>query len=468
MGCCNRQYGLIAGIVVGAVLAVLGGVLIPVGKNIIEGTVEKESVIENGTTAYENWAAAGALVYRQFWLYDVQNPLEVLQNGSKPVVLEKGPYTYRTRYLAKENITHHSNHTVSFLLPAGAIFERSKSVGPEEDSVTSLNLAVAGAYSLFPKIMHFLVESLIKKSNASLFQHRTVGELLWGYPDTMLNRTMGFFVPYNGTYDGYYNVHTGKDDISKVGIIDRWRGERTVNAWDNRYCDMINGTDASSFAPFVNKKKPLYFFTSEICRSVSAVYEDTMDLKGIKVYRFTLPPSTLASPKVNPDNQCFCKDKLVTNDCTMAGVLDIRSCPRGPVYISLPHFVHGSPDLTENVLGLNPSVEHHSTYLDVEPTTGFTLGFAKRLQVNMMYGPSRVITVLKKVKDYTIFPLVWMNETAVLDDETAERIKEELMSRIGLLKKIQNGLLGVGVITFTICLISYCVVRKCGDQNKLV
>ena len=53
------------------------------------------------------------------------------------------PVSPRTRYLAKENITAFPNHTVSYLLPAGAIFDPSMSVGPEEDMVTTLNLAVA-------------------------------------------------------------------------------------------------------------------------------------------------------------------------------------------------------------------------------------------------------------------------------------------------------------------------------------
>lgn len=55
----------------------------------------QEAVIEPGTTAYDNWVSTGGAVYRQFWLFDVKNPLEVLQHGSKPVVIEKGPYTYR-------------------------------------------------------------------------------------------------------------------------------------------------------------------------------------------------------------------------------------------------------------------------------------------------------------------------------------------------------------------------------------
>ncbi|XP_049892723.1 platelet glycoprotein 4 [Epinephelus moara] len=469
MGCCNRRCGLIAGAVFGAVVAVLGGVLIPVGNSVIEGTVEKEAVIEPGTTAYDNWASAGAQVYRQFWFFDVQNAQEVLQKGANPVVVEKGPYTYRTRYLAKENVTFNPNQTVSYLLPMGAIFEPSMSVGSEEEKVTSLNLAVAGAYSLVPKVLHGALETLIKSSNSSLFQNRTVKEMLWGYQDPMLKGTVGLFAPYNGTYDGYYNVFTGKDDISKVGIIDRWRGERTLRFWDDKYCNMINGTDASSFPPFVDKTKPLYFFSSDICRSVSAGFEARLDLKGIEVYRYTLQPNTLASPTVNPDNRCFCRDPKTTKDCTLAGVLDISSCQDGkPIYISLPHFLHGSQSLREAVLGLNPSEEHHATYLDVEPTTGFTLRFAKRIQVNMMYGPSKVITVLKKVKDYTIFPVVWLNETAAVDDPTAERFKTELVSRIQMLEIIQNTLMGTGVGIFVVCLISYCVVRRNDNQSKLV
>ncbi|KAI3366682.1 hypothetical protein L3Q82_009356 [Scortum barcoo] len=469
MSCCNRGCGLIAGAVVGVLVAVLGGILIPLGNGIIEGTVEKEAVIENGTTAYDNWVSTGGVVYRQFWFFDLKNPQEVLQYGAKPVVLEKGPYTYRTRYLPKENITFNTNQTASFLLPLGAIFEPSMSVGPEEDNITSLNLAVAGAYSLIPTELHFALESLIKSSNSSLFQYRTVKEMLWGYTDPLLKDVVGLFAPYNGTYDGYYNVFTGKDDISKVGMIDRWRGQRNLTFWDDPYCNMINGTDASSFPPFVDKRKPLYFFSSDICRSVSAGFEGSFDLKGIEVYRFTLQPDTLASPTVNPDNQCYCSNLKTTKNCTLAGVLDVSSCQsKRPIFISLPHFLHGSPSLREDVLGLNPIEDQHFTFLDVEPTTGFTLRFAKRIQVNMMYGPSKVITVLKKVKDYTIFPLVWLNETAALDDETAALFKRELIAPMQMLEVTQQVLLGAGSAIFALCLILYCVAVIRVNQVKLV
>uniref|UniRef100_A0A8C6T8Y3 Platelet glycoprotein 4 n=1 Tax=Neogobius melanostomus TaxID=47308 RepID=A0A8C6T8Y3_9GOBI len=435
MGCCNARCGLITGAVFGAVLAILGGVLIPLGNLVIEGTVKK------------------------FWFLTVNNPQAVIKDGATPVVIERGPFTYKTRFLPKHNITFNPNHTASFLLPTIATFEPNMSVGTEDEEVVVLNLAVAGAYSLVPKALHILLEGMIKSSNSSLFQKRSVKELLWGYTDPLLKDTLSLFE--NGTYDGPYNVFTGKDDIAKVATIEKI----CLRSNYKPVCSFF--PDASSFAPFVDKKKPLYFFSSDICRSVSASYMRSYPLKGITVYRYSLLHSTLASPVDNPENHCYCRDREVTKNCTLAGVLDISTCQMGkPIYISLPHFLFASPLLREQVQGLSPNEEHHETFLDVEPTTGFTLNFAKRIQINMMYGPSKVITVLKKVKNYTIFPIVWMNETASLDDATADMLKEELVSRIQLLATVQQALLGAGVAIFIVCLISYCCVRRNTNQGK--
>lgn len=467
MGCCNARCWLITGAVFGAALAILGGVLIPLGNAVIEGTVKKEAVIEPGTIAYDNWVATGAAVYRQFWFFTVKNPQEVIEDGAKPVLMERGPFTYKTRFLPKDNVTFNPDHTVSYVLPVIATFEPSMSVGPEEEKVVVLNLAVAGAYSLVPKPLHGILERMINSSKSSLFQTRSVKELLWGYTDPMLKDTLSLFENGTNAIDGPYDVFTGKDDISKVATIKTYKGESKLTFWDDQYCDMINGTDASSFAPLVKKKNPLYFFSSDICRSVYASYMKTYALKGIKVYRFSLLPSTLASPVDNPDNRCYCRDPEVTKGCTIAGVLDISSCQKGkPIYISLPHFLFASPSLIDQVHGLSPDKEIHETFLDVEPTTGFTLNFAKRIQINMMYGPSKVVTVFKKVKDYTIFPIVWMNEAGMLDDATADMFKEELVSKIKLLAIVQQTLLGVGLALFCGCLIACCLVKRNTNQVK--
>ncbi|ERE91298.1 platelet glycoprotein 4 [Cricetulus griseus] len=427
---CDRNCGLIAGAVIGAVLAVFGGILMPVGDMLVEKTIKKEVVLEEGTIAFKNWVKTGTTVYRQFWIFDVQNPDEVVVNSSKIKVKQRGPYTYRVRYLAKENITQDPvDSTVSFVQPNGAIFEPSLSVGTENDTFTILNLAVAAAPHIYTNsFVQVVLNSLIKKSKSSMFQTRTLRELLWGYKDPFLSlvpypipTTVGVFYPYNDTADGVYKVFNGKDDINKVAIIDSYKGKR----------------------------------------SIYAVFGSDIELKGIPVYRFILPAKAFASPVQNPDNHCFCTEKVISNNCTSYGVLDISKCKQGrPVYISLPHFLHASPDISEPIEGLNPNEEEHRTYLDVEPITGFTLQFAKRLQVNILVKPARKIEALKNLKRNYIVPILWLNETGTIGDEKAEMFRNQVTGKVKLLGLVEMVLLGLGVVMFVAFMISYCACRS--------
>ncbi|XP_018111243.2 platelet glycoprotein 4 [Xenopus laevis] len=462
--CCSAKCWLIVGSVIGGLLAILGGILFPVGDIIINKEIDTEAVIEEGTIAYENWVETGSPVYRHFWIYHVTNPDEVM-NGGKPALEQKGPYIYLVRYLPKENITQHQNNTVSYWQPNGAIFQREGSCGSEEDKYTVLNLAVAAAPAMFPALQGFL-NSFIKSSNSSLFQVRSVKELLWGYKDPFLekipiaslDKTTGLFYPNNGTADGIYNVYNGKGGISKVAIIDRYRGESALPYWNDSYCDMINGTDAASFPPSVKKDKKLYFFSSEICRSIYGVFEKEYTLKGIKLYRFVVPDEALASPTKNPDNHCYCKDFDLSRNCTAAGVLDLRTCQGGkPIFLSLPHFLYASDFLLDSVSGLKPSKEEHETYVDVEPITGFTMHFAKRLQVNVMFKPTDKIDVMSKLESEFVFPVAWLNETALIGDDSANMFKSSVTTPMKVLEVLRIVLICIGAVVFLSCSITLCV-----------
>lgn len=59
------------------------------------------------------------------------------------------------------------------------------------------------------------------------------------------------------------------------------------------------------------------------------------------------------------------------------------------------------------------------------------------------------------------------NQTASLDDATANMFKKELLSRVDMLGIIQKVLMGVGAGIFLLCLIGYCVVRRRDSQSKL-
>uniref|UniRef100_A0A8C9CRL1 Platelet glycoprotein 4 n=1 Tax=Phocoena sinus TaxID=42100 RepID=A0A8C9CRL1_PHOSS len=410
----------------------------------------KEAVLEEGTIAFKSWVKTGHRSLQTGWIFDVQDPEEVAVNSSKIKVKQRGPYTYRVRYLAKENITQDSEtHTVSFLQPNGAIFEPSLSVGTENDTFTVLNLAVAAVPHLYPSaFVQIIVNIFIKKSNSSMFQKRTLKELLWGYKDPFLSlipypvpTTVGVFYPYHNTADGVYKVFNGKDDI-----ISR----QSVYVY-------VYG---ASFPPFIEKTRVLQFFSSDICRSFYAVFGAEINLKGIPVYRFILPSLAFASPLQNPDNHCFCTEKIISKTCTLYGVLDIGKCKGGkPVYISLPHFLHASPEIAEPVEGLSPNEEEHSTYLDVEPITGFTLQFAKRLQINILVKPGKSIGALKGLKQNYMVPVLWLNETGTIGDEKAEMFRNQVTGKIELLGLVEMILISVGAVMFTAFMISYCACR---------
>uniref|UniRef100_A0A8C6CIV1 Platelet glycoprotein 4 n=1 Tax=Moschus moschiferus TaxID=68415 RepID=A0A8C6CIV1_MOSMO len=443
---CDINCGLITGAVIGAVLVVFGGILVPVGDMLIEKT---ETVLEEGTTAFKNWVKTDTHVYRQFWIFDVQNPEDMAVHSNKIKVKQRGPYTYRVRYLAKENITQDpETHTVSFLQPNGAIFEPSLSVGTEDDTFTILNLAVAAVPHLYPNsFVQGILNSFIKKSKSSIMACFRSNFFLY------------VFLQYNNTADGVYKVFNGKDDISKVAIIDTYKGKKHLSYWAS-YCDMINGTDAASFPPFIEKTQVLQFFSSDICRSIYAVFSAEMYLKGIPVYRFVLPSLAFASPLQNPDNHCFCTEKLFSKNCTLYGVLDIGKCKGGkPVYISLPHFLHASPEIAEPIEGLSPNEEEHSTYLDVEPITGFTLQFAKRLQINILVTPARRIESLKHLQQNYLVPILWLNETATIGDEKAAMFTDQVTGKINLLRLIQITLWSTGTVMFVAFMIAYCACQ---------
>ncbi|XP_060550863.1 platelet glycoprotein 4-like [Pantherophis guttatus] len=461
---CNQRCGLLAVAIVGAVLAILGGVMIPVGNHMVEKTIKRESVIEKGTIAYQNWVVPGSAIYRQFWLFDVQNPEEVMMNGSNPILKQKGPYTYRMRYKPKENITEHVDNTLSYLQPNIIRFEPEMSIGSENDNITTVNLAVVAAPALFKAgLIQALMDIWMKASKSNFLQTRSVKEILWGYEDPFLkkipmvkvNTVVGVFYPYNETLDGPYQIHSGKNDLAKKGIIITYNNSRTIRYWKS-YCGMVNGTDGASFHPFMNQSEELRFFSSDICRSMSAKFESEQMVKGIQLFRFVIPPSAFASPLTNPDNICFCTDITVSKNCTLGGVMDISACKAGkPVYISLPHFLHASKEFFQYVDGLKPDVEEHKTFLDIEPTTGFTLHFAKRLQINILVKPNIKITALKKVKHHFIFPILWLNESAIISDEKADVFRSKVTNKIKLLHFLQLALMIVGSVIFLGFLIAF-------------
>ncbi|KAF4525111.1 hypothetical protein B566_EDAN006334 [Ephemera danica] len=82
------------------------------------------------------------------------------------------------------------------------------------------------------------------------FVEVSVAQLLWGYEDPLLKLSkdkvpkeqklpyeeFGHFYAKNGTSDAITTVFTGRDNITKYGLIDRFNGRSHLPHWTNEAC----------------------------------------------------------------------------------------------------------------------------------------------------------------------------------------------------------------------------------------
>ncbi|KAK9399399.1 platelet glycoprotein 4-like [Crotalus adamanteus] len=61
---------------------------------------------------------------------------------------------------------------------------------------------------------------------------------------------------------------------------------------------------------------------------------------------------------------------------------------------------------------------------------------------------SSILRVLKNIKRHFIFPILWLNETAVISDEKAELFRSKVTDKIKLLNIIQIVLITLGSVMF--------------------
>ena len=59
---------------------------------------------------------------------------------------------------------------------------------------------------------------------------------------------------------------TGVQNIDDVGRIQEWNGIRNLLFWENKYANMINGSDGTFFPSIQSKSQSMYVFIHNICR----------------------------------------------------------------------------------------------------------------------------------------------------------------------------------------------------------
>lgn len=444
--------------------------------DMVETEVKKATVLKNGTDAYSAWADPPPPIYMKFYFFNVTNPLEVL-DGEKPVVDEIGPYVYR-EYRPKEDIVFLENGTeVSAVNRKTYVFDSILSKGnPSTDLIRTINIPVVTLLEMILnyKYVDFLrpvIEAALKTYNAGVFTTRSVHEMLWGYKDPILSlvhkmdsnisETFGLFNNMNATDDGTYVFLSGSKGYMDFTRIVEWKNKRNLSWWSSDTCNMINGTDGTSFHPLINKNDIIYMFSSDLCRSLYALYDSTKSVNHISAFRFVPPAKVFANVTINPDNAGFC---VPAGNCLPSGLLNVSECKQGaPIILSSPHFYQADKSVINSIRGMNPNQDDHETFLDINPLTGILLRAAKRMQVNIHIRQIPTFSITKNIQTL-YFPVMHLSETVLIDDDSSAKLRT-ILFKARLVANVPFIIMGLGILFGIIFVILVCRPHRTREQG---
>ncbi|XP_055892854.1 lysosome membrane protein 2-like [Biomphalaria glabrata] len=460
---CKKKVNtfVLVGILIGSGVGILFPLL--ASNTIVEKEIKKKMVISPSSQIYDIWQDSPVPVYMQFFMFNVENPDEV-RKGEKPFLKQMGPYTYKIRK-TKFGIIWNDNGTVSYRQRRTFTYIPHMSSGNEMDNVTTINPFVATiAHSIqwLPYLLPVLTY-IMNTANVELFIVRPVHEVLWGYQDPTLsilkplmpNRipttSIGYFIQKNATDDGLYTVYTGADNIEQMGTISRYNGDRYVKSWSTSWANMVNGSDGTLCSPLKLNRESLYVFASDICRSLKIDFKKEEPLlRGMKVRRFEVEKNAFINASANKDNIGFC---IPQSQCLPSGLLNLTTCQKPvngftiPIIMSLPHFLSADPEVSSSVLGLQPSEQEHSIYMDIEPWTGLVLQGEKKIQINIFIQQNPVLQQTAGIRTL-YFPIFWINESSVIDDEHAKILVSQLFTPMKIVNIVKYVILAISLTSF--------------------
>ncbi|XP_060084444.1 lysosome membrane protein 2-like [Ylistrum balloti] len=465
----------------GILTFVAGIVMIPLLRIYINNMIAKEVTLEEGTFVYDAWKEPPFPIYFEFYFFDVLNPEEVSTLNKKIEVKQRGPYTYSLTSI-KNNITFNANGTVSYREPYTYVFDRSRSVGPESDTFTTVNVILLTMFNTiryeyeFIKVMTELLADSVNDNK--LFIRLSVHDIIWGYEDTILLKVkeelkelgipfddhFGFFYKLNNTDDGLWTIDSGKRDSANNFDIRFWNGKSMLDFWSTEESNMINGTDGNLFHPFVKKTDHPPFFFSELCRSMTVDFQRDSTVQGIDTYRFTHPRDIFDNPDQNPANDGFCTP---LNNCPPSGLYNISVCRKGsPFSVSMPHFLYGDDRLINAIEGMKPDASLHETFIDIMHDIGCVLRTERKYQINMLVRNNPSFEIVKDIED-VYFPVFWFNESTIVTDDWADFIRSSYLTPVHIASYIPYISIAVGVVvTFTSSIAIHRQRKKSKDKMQ--
>uniref|UniRef100_U5EUH2 Putative plasma membrane glycoprotein cd36 n=1 Tax=Corethrella appendiculata TaxID=1370023 RepID=U5EUH2_9DIPT len=460
----------------GAILTSTGLVLAIFWEMIFESILYSELKLTPTSKSYEPWKQPPMPLSLDIYLFNWTNPEDIRDNETKPVLEELGPYRFTEIPDKVDIVWNRDNSTVSYRKKSLFYFDEVGSVGSLDDEITSINVVALSATARAKHWNYVGKKSVsigLKLYEQDIHVTKTARELLFeGYEDMMVLMgkeifkadevpfdRVGWFYMRNNTPDliGHYNVHTGEEDITKIGTMQFWNYASRTNFFDS-YCGMINGSAGEFYPPHQQKDVPVQFFSPDMCRTLPFDFEQEVEVEGVLGYKYTGGARTVDNGSLYPENSCFYPGENVPS-----GVLNISSCRFGtPVFMSFPHFYNADPYYVNQVDGLNPTKEKHEFSLTLEPYTGIALDVAARFQLNVLIQPDTHISLYEDVQKIFL-PVLWFEQRVTMTKDVADEIS------VALSVPIYGQMIGVVILIIGLSLIFLYLFKKilCLQQRRI-
>ncbi|XP_055707249.1 scavenger receptor class B member 1 isoform X1 [Phlebotomus papatasi] len=458
------------------------GVLVTFGFSaLVRLVIDHQVALRPGGQSFGWWSKPPVEPFIRLYVYNVTNADEFLNNGSKPILDELGPYVYLQKW-EKVDIVENDNGTLSFNAKRVYIFNEELSGGSEDDVVIVPNIPMLSATSQSKHAARFLrlaMASIMDILKIKPFVEVSVGQLLWGYEDPLLKlakdvvpkeqklpyEEFGLMYGKNSTSRDRVTIWSGVDDIGRYGIIDKYNGFSHLPHWSEERCNRLNGSDGSIFPPHISKNTTLFVYEKDLCRLLPLTFEKEVDTRNnVPGYRFTPTEDVFASVEKNPDNMCYCP---AGPPCAPHGFFNVSACQfDSPILLSFPHFYMADQSYREAVEGISPpEKEKHQLYIDVQPEMGTALRARARIQINLAV--SQVVDI-KQVANFPdiVFPILWFEEGI---DGLPDEVTDLMLMANTLPPKAQLGLMIAlyALGAFLLVMAVTCLVRSSHRQSTL-
>nr|CAD7605788.1 unnamed protein product [Timema genevievae] len=450
----HAQKGWIFGC--GGALFVIGVVLGGCWSLIFSKILATQLGLTPHSTSYDMWKETPVPMYMEFYLFNWTNA-DIFANASsdltdiKPTFVEMGPYVFSEHHV-RVNMSWNSNDTVTFMQTRTWKFVPERSNGMLTDEVTTVNTIAAAVRYISHNYNSFLVTLAtngLLRNYGSVSVTKTAGELLLdGYDDPLLDHliqiidTLGpslnltFNIPFDkfgwfsernnsASYDGLFNMYTGTDDLSKLGMMYSWNYEHQSHYY-NESCGLVRGTTGEICAP-VKDMETLDVFSPDVCGSLTLKKVGELETMGITGSKFEADASIFDNGTLYPSQTCY-----TTGESVYSGVMNISTCKWGaPAFISYPHFYLADKSYLDAVEGLSPSSKDHNFYFAVEPEMGVPLQVRARMQINILVDPytGSNIPLFKNLPNRVFLPAMWFTQSVDIDDKLSSTVKTALIAK---------------------------------------